>query len=100
MEQLHDYGPRRSGRTTRLIDSSIQELFSRGYVICRDHYPTKKMAKYVFERVLKRVYAEHESITRDLKIDRNNFILALSEDKIWEAREEIRKSNRYSVVDI
>jgi hypothetical protein len=58
-ENYYDLGPRRSGRTTRIVDQAIQELFKNGYVFCRDHYPSKQMTEYVFKKVLKRLDFEH-----------------------------------------
>ena len=57
-----DYGERRSGRTTRIIDQCVQNFFKDGFVYCLDHCLSKDMNKYVQERVFKRLLFEHRNL--------------------------------------
>lgn len=52
-------GPRNSGRTTRLADHYIQELFSKGSVIIEDHFLTQKSHERLYEIILTRLRLEH-----------------------------------------
>lgn len=51
--------PRHSGRTTRLVDAYVQELFERGEVNVRDHYPEVTNHLRVFKILLERLKREH-----------------------------------------
>jgi len=50
---------RRSGRTTRSIDQSIQLLFTNGVVWFWDHHGTRQATEDAMRRMLKRLYLEH-----------------------------------------
>ena len=60
-----DYGERRSGRTTRIIDQCVQDFFKDGFAYCLDHYPSEDMNKYVQERVFKRLLFEHRNLENE-----------------------------------
>ena len=63
---------RRSGRTTRLVDDAIQDLFHTGECHVRDHYKDGKDTqrnKEVFMLVLRRLQNEHEPIMREISVD-------------------------------
>jgi hypothetical protein len=62
-------GSRKSGRTTRLIDKAIQDLFNNGNVKIADHHDTLKMHRYLFDRVVFRLHNEHFGIFKDLIIE-------------------------------
>lgn len=64
---------RQSGRSTRLVDKYIQDLFTNGEVIITDHYDTKASHIFLLHRVLKRLESEHPHAfklieVKDLKI--------------------------------
>ena len=56
---------RKSGRTTRLIDSYIQLLFEveKGQrVKVRDHYPSNDAHRQLLEKIIRRLKNEHEGL--------------------------------------
>lgn len=62
-----------TGRSTRIIGESVQELFKNGEAFVTDHldpdkYPQCSMN--TFDRVLKRLAAEHPKVYKVLKTDR------------------------------
>jgi len=61
-EEIEDYGPRRSGRTTRCADQAIQTLFEKGYVYLIDHHDTERMSKYLLDIVERRLDREHRLV--------------------------------------
>jgi hypothetical protein len=52
---------RRSGRTTRIIDDLVNDFFTLGVAICRDHHDSEAMHNYVTTMVLRRINAEHHA---------------------------------------
>lgn len=52
---------RKTGRTTRLVDKYIQELFEkRGeWILVADHYPTSPATHFLIRRIQSRVMHEH-----------------------------------------
>ena len=50
---------RRSGRSTRLIDEYIQELFTTGRVRVLDHHSSREAHNDLFVRVITRLKVEH-----------------------------------------
>lgn len=55
-----EYSFRRTGRTTRIIDSLIQEIFLTGSCIVRDHKGNLQIyMKQHKDRILKRLEIEH-----------------------------------------
>lgn len=52
---------RASGRTTRLIDKAIQDLFTSGKAEIKDHVYNYKAGKALAEKVLVRLKYEHPS---------------------------------------
>ena len=61
MEKL-DEKDRCSGRTTRLIDGLIQELFKEGKIKVYDHWDAIQSHEMVFKKILKRLSVEHPKI--------------------------------------
>lgn len=56
---------RKSGRTTRLIDSYIQLLFevNKGESVkVRDHYPSNDAHRILLEKIVKRLKNEHPGV--------------------------------------
>lgn len=49
-----------SGRTTRLIDHYIQELFTTGEAILGDHFDSPEARKCLFSRLANRLSNEHQ----------------------------------------
>lgn len=60
--ELYEKSPhdnRRSGRSTRLVDEIIQDLFEGQEVMVVDHYNTKRASKMLAKRVVERLEREH-----------------------------------------
>lgn len=53
---------RRSGTTTRIIDSCVQEFFISGITKCVDHNNTKEQSLALQKKVLARLKFEHRLI--------------------------------------
>lgn len=66
---------RASGRTIRIIDQCIQDLFIKGYCLCIDHHETIDACRFLFEGVLRRLNVEHRELLKGLVIDKNNMII-------------------------
>lgn len=78
---------RRSGRTTRLADNCIQELFTKGYTICRDHYTESELpSRLLFDIVVRRLNSEHNRTTLHIIRESKNKIIALNENLLKEAK--------------
>jgi hypothetical protein len=63
MEQEYDPsegGLRGTGRTTRLADAYIQELFTKGEIIVEDHNP--KDSRYLLYKIERRLDLEHSYV--------------------------------------
>ncbi len=50
---------RRTGRTTKIVDKIIDELFKNGEAICKDHYDSYESHKRVAGIVWTRLLSEH-----------------------------------------
>ena len=50
---------RATGRTTRIIDRLVQELFETGSCKIADHHPTHEADRYLLHRLMGRLEAEH-----------------------------------------
>ncbi|WP_044200669.1 hypothetical protein [Flammeovirga sp. OC4] len=70
-------GERRSGTTTRLVDSHIQELFSKGEVYCKDHYGSAIADRLLFKRVESRMRYEHKHV--NIKCDISKCLIRIIE---------------------
>jgi hypothetical protein len=68
MKEQTDFGTRRSGRTTRLIDEAIQYLFTNDTVLLVDHINSTEMSKHMLDRVVRRLYNEHRMTDKQFKI--------------------------------
>ena len=68
---------RATGRTTRLVDEAIQNLFNNGRCVAHDHWPEKHAYQYLFERILKRLEIEHNKSKNDLIVDINRMTISL-----------------------
>ena len=64
---------RATGRTSRLVDGYIQELFNTGEIEVRDHYPNRNAHKFLLNRIIDRYNNEYNRgfqklIIKDLNI--------------------------------
>lgn len=68
---------RKSGKSTRLADKAVQTFFKEGKVSIKemDEHPLADV--YLFDKILKRIKAEHPTII--VEIDRENLTLRLKE---------------------
>ncbi len=96
---MEDFGPRQSGRTTRLADNCIQEIFTKGFTICRDHFASIEMNLYLFDIVYDRLRREHQFSLGRLIINRNDKYITTKE---WEskikdilAKEKLKLKHKY-----
>lgn len=88
---IDDFGPRRSGRTTRIVDKCIQDFFDKGFVICFDHHPTNEMHQYVQKLVYERLMREHFRYSKGVVCAfryNNRYIVALKE-YVGEAKDAV-----------
>lgn len=65
-KSILDQLDRGSGRTTRLIDSYIQELFLNGEVTPRDHHDNKMSHLYLTDKIRARLNSEHPNLVYDI----------------------------------
>jgi len=66
---------RASGRTTRIVDACIQELFNEGTVTVKDHCDKRVCHENAFDRVVNRLRYEHKHA--DIRANRNTFAITL-----------------------
>jgi hypothetical protein len=67
---------RRTGKTARIVDDSIQTLFKEGEVVVEDHIPGHSNADRVCEIIMRRLSVEHHS-TRVRKDEGSNKIILM-----------------------
>jgi len=60
---------RKSGRTTRLADKYIQDLFKKGTAKIIDHYGTRDASFYLLGIILDRLEREHPETFKNIKVD-------------------------------
>jgi hypothetical protein len=60
---------RRQGRTTKIVDKCVDELFETGFVVIKDHYDTIQENLNCCYKVINRLKAEHNLQKRDFIID-------------------------------
>lgn len=72
---------RASGKTTRLVDKYVQEIFENAgdWVSVRDHYPGPRARMYLIERICKRFQAEHHI---NLEVRRHDFSVRINPNDI------------------
>jgi hypothetical protein len=70
-------GKRQTGRTTRIIDKCIQELFQAGECTIMDHSGQRHSNWMIMDRVVRRLMMEHEISPSMLSINRSKFIIKL-----------------------
>lgn len=59
---LKELSERATGRSTRLVDEYIQELFNDGQIIVEDHYGTLESNRFLFDRITTRLSQEHRGV--------------------------------------
>lgn len=69
---------RRRGRTSRLVDFYIQELFTKGEIEVRDHYDHKNAHRFLLSRIVNRYNNEYSKsfqtlIIKDLNVKLSNY---------------------------
>lgn len=75
---LHISG-RRTGNTTRQIDTAIRNLFDGYKIIVHDHSRYRDMDEFLFHAILKRLEYEHKIKSKDmLIIDKIHLTLELT----------------------
>lgn len=74
---------RRSGRSTRIVDNSIQKLFIDKTVTIRDHHHTREASLLVFNRVIKRLINERLIHESNLKITKSNLTISIIDENVW-----------------
>jgi len=68
---------RRTGRSTRLIDEYIQELFRGRRILVKDHYGTRQSDELLWDDIMDRLYLEHKHLFgRDL-IEKSQIALTI-----------------------
>jgi hypothetical protein len=72
---IENYTIRRSGRSTRLTDSYIQELFNDGAIKVYDHHNTPLAHRFLFDNVLRRLSIEHTHIKLEVNRTENKIEL-------------------------
>jgi len=72
-----DEGIRQTGRSTRLADDYIQELFENGHVKIRDHIDIREMHKELFRKIINRLESEHHNCSYSFEINNQNFAIKL-----------------------
>lgn len=72
--------PRRNGKSTRLVDKYIQDLFTFGEVEVRDHLDIPTQHDLLVERVLDRLSREHKFLMPFLFRDKTKLTIVLGRD--------------------
>lgn len=75
---LEENNDRATGRTTRLVDSYIQELFNNkgSYIDIKDHYNSREADRILVNKIEKRLQSEHRVIYTIKEKDRS-FIMKI-----------------------
>ena len=68
---------RSTGRTTRIIDKCIQQLFQTGECTIIDHSGQRHSNWLIMDRIVRRLMIEHEISPSMLNINRSKFIIKL-----------------------
>lgn len=73
-----DRGPRRSGRTTRLVDAYIQILFKTGKVVLYDHHYHERANEHIARIFFRRLEMEHNlRVGREIGFDQSRKIVEI-----------------------
>ena len=77
--RLIELKKRKTGRTTRLVDAFVQELFEkRGeWVKIFDHYHERNASRLLIKRIVARLNNEHGITSTDLDVDYNTMSMRI-----------------------
>lgn len=56
-----------SGRTTRLVDEAIQNLFTKKITIVKDHYLHRNADRMLLAKICSRLHNEHPHVNYEVK---------------------------------
>ena len=80
LENVELTNERQSGNSTRQINLAIDLLF-KGYIVeVKDHFQNgtnKKLNKFLFKLILRRLEIEHSYMIKRIKINKNKLTLEL-----------------------
>lgn len=105
LRELSRLKTRKTGRTTRLVDKYIQELFEkRGeWILVADHYSTITATQLLIHRIQSRVMHEHHiqvltdrDCYKRIKIDYENDEFSLHKYEIKQFEQEIERRKKKS----
>jgi len=68
---------RASGRTTRIANRLIEDLFTKGFIRVEDHWDNPNAHRELFERTLERLSNEHPGIMSNLEIYKKELFIAI-----------------------
>lgn len=68
---------RGTGRSTRLIDIYIQELFTNKEIIVIDHYDDLNSHRILAERICKRLTLEHPNVRKVRKFENGKYKISI-----------------------
>lgn len=71
---------RRSGRTIKLVDKAVNELFTNGEAIVKDHYDSRESHTDLLKLIIRRLHTEHglnAEVNYDVEIERNYYKIYL-----------------------
>jgi hypothetical protein len=75
--------PRATGRSTRLIDFYIQQLFTTGKIKVEDHYGLNNYGhESTFERTLRRLQSEHRWAYDNATIDKRKLTISIPDEAV------------------
>ena len=66
---------RNSGRSTRLVDLYIQDIFTKGCCIVKDHFDHKAADECLIIKTVNRLYNEHHIQRCELELVENKIVL-------------------------
>lgn len=73
---------RLTGKTTRLADKYIQELFTTGKCHVVDHEPVFNNSEYLMDKILNRLNVEHfRGLFDEVKVDKKKSTITLKNFK-------------------
>ena len=91
-ERICELRYRASGRTTRIADDYIQEIFRNPdeWTNIYDHWPEKRAAKFLTDRIRRRLEAEH-GLETEVKSINKGFAIRLKNYKKPDFSEELKQ---------
>lgn len=80
MTLFYEAKQRATGRSTRLADEAIQTLFTKGFVVIRDHYNNSGAHHYLYNIVVSRLKAEHNLTWFHSTFDKYEFTITFNKE--------------------